>query len=1007
MKKSAVHSLFLSAALCALAFILIGYRARGQDDFGDLAAEIAEELAINDVLDDLLPEPEPALPDQDDDLLLPEPEPEPEAEIPDAEPEPEAADQQLDIATDAELDALAADMFVVPDMPAPIPPEPEPELPEPEPEPEPEIPEPELPEPEPEIPAFEPEIPEPELPEPEPELPELEPDIPEPGPEPVFVEPDLDLPAVVEPIIPVQETVRRELDPRETEIVLMKDSEELRRLAYERHARESIAAADRAFRARQYHLSTRRYQEAINALNDAGHRAENEPDRLRAQVGLRESIYEEALDLLRQGDYENSTKKARQALQQGHPLAGELLAAIQEAQKPKPEPPPPPKPQRWKQDSLLERERELAKRLVQARELILTGELDRAQQELESIMKRDPYNTEAIRLMEKVARRRDDIATMELEYTRRYMIADVRKTWARRDYAVDEERRIIPEVETTVVDERVRPDRAIMERMRRIEIPEIDFRQANIHDVISFLQGASVEYEQVPEGEDPDRKGVNIILNLGVGADATPAAAPDPFAAADPFADPGAAIMDAPGAGEVPLITFSARYISLYEALRIVTEIAGLKFRIEGNVVMIVPLDAPDGDILYRTYDVMGTFTDVIPRLEEELRLARPGQFAAPGDMGFGDARGARQDLQEVFRQLGVPWPAGSSIRHVPSIGKLLVANTANNLALFEDILAQINVVPNQIEIEARFVEVRQTDMMSLGFEWGLTDHWQIAHRTDVAGGPGLSGRQHIMMRENMRGGGFSKGMRFTRDSPAGELPPDDVFTIATVLTNPELAFTLHMLQQKGNMDLLSAPKVTTQGGQEATIKVVTEYIYPTSFNVVPITAGSGDDARIVGGIVEPSSFETREVGVILAVVPDVSAEGNLISLTMTPEVVTEPMWKNYGSRYIDPDGNEQILNMEQPFFHTRTVTTQIMIFNGATVVMGGMINEHRTDVDDKIPFLGDLPLIGRLFRSRYETSEKRNLLIFVTARLVDPAGRPIQKREPLELAEEQAAVMP
>ena len=85
-----------------------------------------------------------------------------------------------------------------------------------------------------------------------------------------------------------------------------------------------------------------------------------------------------------------------------------------------------------------------------------------------------------------------------------------------------------------------------------------------------------------------------------------------------------------------------------------------------------------------------------------------------------------------------------------------------------------------------------------------------------------------------------------------------------------------------------------------------------------------------------------------------------------------------------------QQLTMQMPFFHTRAISTVISIYNGATVVMGGMIIEERLEVDDKIPFLGDIPLIGRLFQSRYDTSEKRNLLIFVTARLVDPAGRPV-----------------
>jgi general secretion pathway protein D len=121
--------------------------------------------------------------------------------------------------------------------------------------------------------------------------------------------------------------------------------------------------------------------------------------------------------------------------------------------------------------------------------------------------------------------------------------------------------------------------------------------------------------------------------------------------------------------------------------------------------------------------------------------------------------------------------------------------------------------------------------------------------------------------------------------------------------------------------------------------------------------------------------------------------------------VVSEPTWKNYGSRFIDPvSGNVIELPMEQPFFSVRSVSTGISIYNGATVVLGGMITEVRNAVDDKIPVLGDIPVLGRLFRSRYDQSEKRNLLIFVTARLVDPAGRSLKTQESSGSAETGAA---
>ena len=79
---------------------------------------------------------------------------------------------------------------------------------------------------------------------------------------------------------------------------------------------------------------------------------------------------------------------------------------------------------------------------------------------------------------------------------------------------------------------------------------------------------------------------------------------------------------------------------------------------------------------------------------------------------------------------------------------------------------------------------------------------------------------------------------------------------------------------------------------------------------------------------------------------------------------------------------------MEQPFFHVRSIDSKVSITPGSTVVMGGLITEARKAMDDKIPFLGDIPYIGRLFRSHAEQTVKRNLLIFVTGRLITPSGR-------------------
>ena len=300
----------------------------------------------------------------------------------------------------------------------------------------------------------------------------------------------------------------------------------------------------------------------------------------------------------------------------------------------------------------------------------------------------------------------------------------------------------------------------------------------------------------------------------------------------------------------------------------------------------------------------------------------------------------------------------------------------------------------------------------------------------------------------------------------------DQFMRVNAFLGQADLSLILHMLSQRSDTDLLSAPKVVTKSGENAVIKVVTEYIYPQDYDVQLQSSssssgsgsGSGGGQSAILAVVEPQNFTMREVGVILDVTPTYSeANGGTIDLELKPAVVDEPIWHNYGMR-IPFTGNtssgtmadigniftgmstalatigaqltpeetsqmaKQVVNsamdsaanvsasssstmtwydapMEQPFFHVRSIDSKVSITPGSTVVMGGLITEARKAMDDKVPFLGDLPYIGRLFRSHAEQTIKRNLLIFVTGRLITPSGRELKMNaEPVPDAEVKAA---
>ena len=422
---------------------------------------------------------------------------------------------------------------------------------------------------------------------------------------------------------------------------------------------------------------------------------------------------------------------------------------------------------------------------------------------------------------------------------------------------------------------------------------------ANINDVVNFLVEESIR-------QDAEGAGVNIILNMSIpgqeGSSVSASAAPS-GGSIDPFADVPSGEADlgaAPGGSTgVKTITLNLRRISLLDAIKYITEVAGLKFRLEDNAVIITPAGVVSGHVITRMYPVQPSILDVV--IQKGEAKEKTGEFI---EMGGSQTTIKRGDVKDFFEKSGVPFPVGTSITYNPTISQLIVANTPENLDTFERILAQLNVIPSQIEIEARFVEVGENDLEELGLQWMLTDNWEIAENT--SSGP-VGGRERVQI--NADQDGFTKGLRFFGfDKTTGAIDPAStvtrnvnasplggILTAASVLTNPQLKVILQALSQHGNADLLSAPRVTTKNGVNAQIQIVKEIIYPTEFEVTQPTVQSQGDL-VTPPTVTPGSFETREVGVILNVTPAVGPDGYTIDLTMVPEVAELVDWIQYGS---------------------------------------------------------------------------------------------------------------
>ena len=148
------------------------------------------------------------------------------------------------------------------------------------------------------------------------------------------------------------------------------------------------------------------------------------------------------------------------------------------------------------------------------------------------------------------------------------------------------------------------------------------------------------------------------------------------------------------------------------------------------------------------------------------------------------------------------------------------------------------------------------------------------------------------------------------------------------------------------------------------------------------------------------------ETGPILDVVPYVLSDGYTINLALIPSV-TDFVGYETPPPVPDVTGNQNVVQLPVvlPAFRVRQVVTTVNVWDNQTVVIGGLISSSVQSQKDSVPVIGDLPMVGRLFQSQSKTTVKKNLMIFVTATIVDPAGNRVHSDDDLPFA--QTAVPP
>ncbi len=373
------------------------------------------------------------------------------------------------------------------------------------------------------------------------------------------------------------------------------------------------------------------------------------------------------------------------------------------------------------------------------------------------------------------------------------------------------------------------------------------------------------------------------------------------------------------------------------QVLDIILQVKGLDKRVDGNVILVAPTDELD----LREKQQLEK-----QQLEEEM-----GELSSEIiKVNFAKA----SDIAEMINGEGnISMLSGRGSMTIDErTNSLLIRELPENISVIRDIVESLDIPVKQVQIEARIVTISEGNMDELGIRWGFSS----INGNNTVGGSIENNLATIGLYDE--GGGDGEGSSvgiddFLNVNLAATSPSATsiAFQVAKLGSDTLLDLELSALQQESKAEIISSPRLITTNKKPAYIEQGTE---------IPYLESSSSGATAV-------TFKKAVLS--LKVTPQITPDNRLVlDLSVTQDRPGQVVKTGTG---------------EAVAIDTQRIGTQVLVNNGETVVLGGIFQHSITNSVDKVPLLGDLPLLGALFRRSYENVGKSELLIFVTPKVV------------------------
>ncbi|MCK9316034.1 MAG: type II secretion system protein GspD [Verrucomicrobia bacterium] len=286
----------------------------------------------------------------------------------------------------------------------------------------------------------------------------------------------------------------------------------------------------------------------------------------------------------------------------------------------------------------------------------------------------------------------------------------------------------------------------------------------------------------------------------------------------------------------------------------------------------------------------------------------------------------------------------------------IIARGTYQQLATLEEIIEAFDKPVQQVYIEARFITVSEAAFLQLGVDWSTVAQTSIPTAVDYTG----------------MGATYGLGAGLTK-------------TWTKIFGTDDLNATLYAIEQSGESETLSSPRIVAVNNLPATIEDGQVQYYYEQYTVTQQVLENRSSATLV-----PSETPTKLTsGVKLDVLASVGGDGETILLALSPEVNSDVRMTEFTSvTDYDSDGKPfKSFSIKLPQFNTQKLSTRVAVKSGQTVAMGGVMERKQETFSESVPVLSSIPLIGNFFRKRSEIDKPRYLLIFVTATVISDSG--------------------